>query len=79
MILFQFICFFDSLDQSPLKSLFQNMDVKKPEFTFEDDEDSSKYENDSGTDQSDVGDLPGDDDNGDDTFISQIQWPQSFR
>lgn len=59
------------------------MEVKKPEFTFEDDEDleySSKYENDSGTDQSDVGDLPGDDDNnGDDTFISQVQWPQSFR
>ncbi|ESQ52838.1 hypothetical protein EUTSA_v10016504mg [Eutrema salsugineum] len=56
----------------------------KSEFTFEDDEenedleDSSKYENDSGTDQSDVADLPGDDDN-DDTFISQVQWPQSFR
>ncbi|KAF8089177.1 hypothetical protein N665_0514s0007 [Sinapis alba] len=58
------------------------MEVKKPEFTFEDDEDledSSKYENDSDTDQSDVGDLPGDDDNNDDTFISQVQWPQSFR
>lgn len=58
---------------------------RKPVFTFEDDEetedleDSSKYENDSDTDdQSDVGDLPGDDDN-DDPFISQVQWPQSFR
>ncbi|WZZ55752.1 hypothetical protein YC2023_055859 [Brassica napus] len=57
---------------------------KKIEFTFEDDEDledTSKYENDSdNTDQSDLGDLPGDDDNNnDDTFISQVQWPQSFR
>ncbi|KAJ0258283.1 Amino acid transporter AVT1A [Hirschfeldia incana] len=55
---------------------------KKQEFTFEDDEDSSKYENDSETDRSDVADLPGDDDNNnndEDTFVSQVQWPQSFR
>lgn len=56
---------------------------KKPEFTFDDDEDSSKYENDSETDRSDVADLPGDDDNNnnndEDTFVSQVQWPQSFR
>ncbi|KAH0882007.1 hypothetical protein HID58_058103 [Brassica napus] len=55
---------------------------KKPEFTFDDDEDSSKYENDSETDRSDVADLPVDDDNNnndEDTFVSQVQWPQSFR
>ncbi|KAG7570017.1 Amino acid transporter transmembrane domain [Arabidopsis thaliana x Arabidopsis arenosa] len=62
---------------------------KNSDFTFEDDEDnedleenSSKYENDSETDQSDLGDLPGDADGGDDNdepFISQVQWPQSFR
>ncbi|XP_010508748.1 PREDICTED: vacuolar amino acid transporter 1-like [Camelina sativa] len=58
---------------------------KKTVFTFEDDEDleeSSKYENDSETDQSDLGDLPGDadrDDDNDEPFISQVQWPQSFR
>ncbi|XP_010505884.1 PREDICTED: vacuolar amino acid transporter 1 [Camelina sativa] len=58
---------------------------KKTVFPFEDDEDleeSSKYENDSETDQSDLGDLPGDadrDDDNDEPFISQVQWPQSFR
>jgi len=63
---------------------------KKTDVTFEDDEDnedlednSSKYENDSETDQSDLGDLPGDavdrDDDIDEPFISQVQWPQSFR
>uniref|UniRef100_A0A1J3I2G1 Vacuolar amino acid transporter 1 n=1 Tax=Noccaea caerulescens TaxID=107243 RepID=A0A1J3I2G1_NOCCA len=56
----------------------------KPVVTFEDDEDdledSSRYENDSDTDPSDLGDLPGDaDDENEDTFISQVQWPQSFR
>lgn len=51
---------------------------KKPDFTFDDDEDSSRYENDSETDRSDVADLPADDDN-EDTFVSQVQWPQSFR
>ncbi|CAN8287024.1 unnamed protein product [Cochlearia groenlandica] len=62
---------------------------KKPVFTFEEDdedlaheeeeEDSSKYENDS--DQSDVADLPCEDNNNDEEepFVSQFQWPQSFK